>query len=181
MLSTSSGDNSPTQLVDFLTLKLLTTSSDPTESLDFTLTRQPQKQIELEKNWKLLRILQRAIMIARQHHAVSLQPLLSDSPLEGLAGLQQAARWGEVRKARRAWQENHVNRSRLVELDHAAPLSPLRERDVAALNELFQREDMNDIEADVTHRLLQLFPEPCWEDDPFEFLQDFLKPPAAKP
>lgn len=58
--------------------------------------------------------------------------------------------------------------------DHAAPLAPLRDRDQQALSDFFQRDDMREIEADVTQMLLQLWPEPCWEDDPFAFLQDFL-------
>ncbi|PZV18048.1 MAG: hypothetical protein DCF22_02460 [Leptolyngbya sp.] len=56
----------------------------------------------------------------------------------------------------------------------AAPLSPLRDRDLNALSELFLTDKMNDIEADVAQLLIRLQPEPCWEDDPFAFLQDFL-------
>ena len=53
---------------------------------------------------------------------------------------------------------------------YAAPLSPLRERDIVALAALFQRDDMYAIEADVKHKLLSLLPEPCWDDDTFAFL-----------
>lgn len=57
---------------------------------------------------------------------------------------------------------------------HAAPLSPLRERDDQALAALFVRDDIRELEADIDHQLLRLFPEPCWEDELFEFLQEFL-------
>lgn len=56
----------------------------------------------------------------------------------------------------------------------AAPLSPLKDRDLTALSALFSTDKMNTIEADVTQLLIRLQPEPCWEDDPFAFLQEFL-------
>ncbi|MBD2742038.1 hypothetical protein [Coleofasciculus sp. FACHB-1120] len=56
-----------------------------------------------------------------------------------------------------------------------ASLMPLRERDVTALSELFERDDSEEIEADINQNLLWLWPEPCWDDeDPFGFLQDYL-------
>ncbi len=48
---------------------------------------------------------------------------------------------------------------------YAAPLSPLRDRDLEALLGLFNCAEMADIEADVKQMLLRLFPEPCWDDD----------------
>lgn len=56
----------------------------------------------------------------------------------------------------------------------AAPLSPLRSRDIQALKALFDREDVEELAADVTARLLLLYPEPCWEDDMFSFLREYL-------
>lgn len=56
----------------------------------------------------------------------------------------------------------------------ADPLAPLRDRDQAALQAFFELGNMYEIEADITRYLLLLWPEPCWEDDPFDFLQDFL-------
>ena len=56
----------------------------------------------------------------------------------------------------------------------AAPLAPLWERDIKALDVFFEREDMHDIETDVIRNLLARWPEPCWEDDPFDFLREFL-------
>lgn len=58
-------------------------------------------------------------------------------------------------------------------LDHAAPLSPLRDRDLVALDEFFDRSDMLDLEQDINRHLLRLFPEPCWEDD-LSFLKEHL-------
>lgn len=57
---------------------------------------------------------------------------------------------------------------------YADPLAPLKERDVVSLAYLFQRHDMYDIEVDLNQMLLRLLPAPCWEEDPFEFLQEFL-------
>jgi hypothetical protein len=50
----------------------------------------------------------------------------------------------------------------------------MRERDLTALGSLFEREDIHDVETDIIRSLLTRWPEPCWDDDPFEFLQDFL-------
>ncbi len=56
----------------------------------------------------------------------------------------------------------------------AAPLMPLRDRDVTALSAWFADEDMGAIVADIQSQLQQCFPEPCWEDDPFDFLHEYL-------
>lgn len=58
--------------------------------------------------------------------------------------------------------------------DHAAPLSPMRDRDVTELSDLFDRDDMHDLEQDVNHHLIRLFPEPCWEENGLAFLQEHL-------
>lgn len=58
---------------------------------------------------------------------------------------------------------------------YAAPLSPLKERDTTALADLFEREDLDEIEADVTIHLHWLWPEPCWEEEPLDFfLEEYL-------
>lgn len=59
-------------------------------------------------------------------------------------------------------------------ISYAAPLTPLRPRDIEALQDFFDRADMFAIEANVDQHLLRLLPEPCWEEDPFEFLREFL-------
>ncbi|MBD3880150.1 hypothetical protein IFO70_00110 [Phormidium tenue FACHB-886] len=57
---------------------------------------------------------------------------------------------------------------------YAAPLMPLRERDKQVLIELFMQEGIEAIEEDIAYNLLIRCPEPCWEDDSFEFLRDYL-------
>jgi hypothetical protein len=57
---------------------------------------------------------------------------------------------------------------------YAAPLSPLKERDSQALAGWFETDSMPEIEADVTRYLLLLWPEPCWDEDLYGFLHDYL-------
>jgi hypothetical protein len=57
---------------------------------------------------------------------------------------------------------------------HAPPLSPLRERDLRALDAWFDREDIDEITNEVDCVLRWLWPEPCWDEEPFEFLRDYL-------
>jgi hypothetical protein len=57
---------------------------------------------------------------------------------------------------------------------YAPALNSLRQRDWKALLELFDREDSDEIEADIKSSLHLMTPEPCWEDDPFEFLREYL-------
>lgn len=57
---------------------------------------------------------------------------------------------------------------------YAPSLTFLREGDWIALIELFDRDDGDEIEADVNSSLFWLIPEPCWEDDPFDFLREYL-------
>ncbi len=54
--------------------------------------------------------------------------------------------------------------------EHAPPLSPLRLRDLQAMADLFHQPHMDEIEADILRNLGWRFPEPCWEDDPLDFL-----------
>jgi hypothetical protein len=69
---------------------------------------------------------------------------------------------------------HHVSLNHL-EPDSPAELStPFRKRDEQVLTELFHQEGIEAIEQDIACNLLWRCPEPCWEDDPFEFLQDFL-------
>jgi hypothetical protein len=67
---------------------------------------------------------------------------------------------------------------------YGAQLEPWRDRDLLALTELFAGEDLEVIDADIYKALLVLWPEPCWEDDPFislerdrefDFLAEFLE------
>lgn len=65
-------------------------------------------------------------------------------------------------------------RMRREEPDHAALIIPLRDRDMKELKALFTDREIEAIETDIMNNLLWRFPEPCWEDDPFEFLQEYL-------
>ncbi len=57
---------------------------------------------------------------------------------------------------------------------YAPVFTSLRERDWKVLTELFDRHDSEEIEADINTNLLFMIPEPCWEDDPFDFLREYL-------
>lgn len=57
---------------------------------------------------------------------------------------------------------------------YAPVFTSLRERDWKVLIELFDRHDSDEIEADISTNLLLMMPEPCWEDDPFDFLREYL-------
>jgi len=68
----------------------------------------------------------------------------------------------------------HFNSQTHQEEVHAPPLSALKERDWKALKELFDRKDGDEIEADINSKLCLMVPEPCWEDEPFDFLREYL-------
>lgn len=68
-----------------------------------------------------------------------------------------------------------INHSLLRPLGfHAEPLAPLRQRDEQALEELFDDSQVEEMMTDIHLRLKQLCPEPCWEDDPFDFLAGYV-------
>jgi hypothetical protein len=99
---------------------------------------------------------------------------LPETDLDGLYALRRVAKRPTLRQPKE-W--SRVALTTLPDIggsdssgSYAAPLAPLRERDIVALAALFQRDDMYAIEADVKHKLLSLLPEPCWDDDTFAFL-----------
>jgi hypothetical protein len=61
------------------------------------------------------------------------------------------------------------------EYGHAAPLMPLRTRDLQAMIELFQLKDIEAIERDILQNLVLSCPEPYWEDQVFGFLKEYLQ------
>jgi hypothetical protein len=65
-------------------------------------------------------------------------------------------------------------KTKSYDLGYAAILMPLNERDTKALLALFEREDIEQIEAEIDRNLFWLTPAPCWEDNPFDFLSEFL-------
>ena len=59
--------------------------------------------------------------------------------------------------------------------DHAAPLTPLRDRDLDIMAGWFDRVDMTEVEQDLTYHLSLLYPEPPWEDSlDLNFLDEHL-------
>jgi hypothetical protein len=56
----------------------------------------------------------------------------------------------------------------------AAPISPMRDRDLVVMLSWFESEDMAEVEKDVNYHLLLLFPEPYWEEDDWAFLYHYL-------
>ncbi|XGV96721.1 MAG: hypothetical protein ACAF41_28860 [Leptolyngbya sp. BL-A-14] len=113
--------------------------------------------------------------------AAWLKPSSQDVDLDGLYALRQAAALKTMRQMQpRSGSTSLVALSdkriaaTLDQFPFAEPLSPLRERDLTALSEFFQRDDITVLEADINQRLLLLLPEPCWEDSPFDFLTEFL-------
>ncbi len=130
-----------------------------------------------------LRKLQRATLIARQKHYPSVagnRSSKSDKPSESVDGLEallEAAKRGAERKAGANWQHQkpiHQASDYSSIGSSADSLSLLRDRDVEALAVMFKRDDIAEIEADVMSCLARLLPEPCWDDNPFDFLKEFL-------
>jgi hypothetical protein len=66
-----------------------------------------------------------------------------------------------------------INSSGNIELDSEL-LRSLTQRDVTAFLELFDRKDSDEIQADINKQLQKMHPEPCWEENPFEFLREYL-------
>ncbi len=102
---------------------------------------------------------------------------LSQSSPSDLEMLRRVAEIGEQQKQRSPSirkEETPIPAESERVGNFAAPLSPLRDRDLAVLEDLFQRDNIYAIEVDISQMLLRLLPEPCWEEDPFEFLQEFL-------
>ncbi len=74
----------------------------------------------------------------------------------------------------RSATQSHYNFLAQEASQNAAPLIPLEERDWKELALLFDRHDSDEIEADVISKLNMLCPEPSWDEDPYEFLSEYL-------
>jgi hypothetical protein len=115
-------------------------------------------------------------------HTTWSQPSSQNLDLDGLYALRQAATLkAPQRLYTRSWSRRSlatlpdVSARELSDLcSFAAPLSPLRTRDLTVLSEFFLRDDMSVIEADISQRLISLLPEPCWEDEVSSFLKELL-------
>ncbi|MEM9923798.1 MAG: hypothetical protein AAF915_08630 [Cyanobacteria bacterium P01_D01_bin.50] len=57
---------------------------------------------------------------------------------------------------------------------HAPPLVEFNKRDWKILVELFDRKDSDEIEEDIITKLSWMVPEPAWEDEPLDFLKEYL-------
>lgn len=57
---------------------------------------------------------------------------------------------------------------------YAEPLAPLREGDALALEDIFNDTQIDERLTDICIRLEQLCPEPCWEDEPYDFLKGYI-------
>lgn len=57
---------------------------------------------------------------------------------------------------------------------HAPPVEEFNERDWKILVELFDRKDSDEIEEDINIKLSWLAPEPIWEHESLDFLQEYL-------
>lgn len=173
MFNTSSGDDRLSRSTDSLALEVTHQPSGAKNSAGFSAPSPVAPKLGgLQKNWALLRKLYRATFSARQQGYLLPETFKQEVPSEELEALRQAALQGEIQKAR---SKRHQDTAESEQFSgHAQPISPLRERDINALSDLFQRADMFEVEADINSRLLQLLPEPCWEDDPFDFVREFL-------
>lgn len=61
-----------------------------------------------------------------------------------------------------------------LDVDHASPITPLRDRDSKALAEFFDCDCIQEITLDIHRYLARTYPEPCWDDEPYEFLNGFI-------
>ncbi|MGK7891239.1 MAG: hypothetical protein AB4042_18070 [Leptolyngbyaceae cyanobacterium] len=61
-----------------------------------------------------------------------------------------------------------------VSSSFAPPIMPMHQRDRTILDDLFERDDMSDIHTEITDQLGKMVKEPCWDDDPYHFLSDYL-------
>ena len=59
-------------------------------------------------------------------------------------------------------------------VSHASPIAPMRARDSAALAEMFDGDRLSEITLDIHRYLARAYPEPCWEDEPYEFLHGYV-------
>ncbi len=103
-----------------------------------------------------------------------------DTFVQELIGFSTQAATKKWSQSSPSWAQQNIESrsqswlSKSYELEHAAPLMPLRERDIEVLSDYFEHEHIQEIEADVIRNLLIRWPEPCWEDEPLDFLQDYL-------
>lgn len=126
---------------------MFVTSSDPDGNLSLTELLEYSSKASLKKNFE------------RSPHPLATAPAQPDTRLgdwaSDLANLDQF-------QPQQSFLRNPT------------PSMALRGRDLEALEELFEHEEIEQIQADILHNLARLSPELCWEDDPFDFLREYL-------
>jgi hypothetical protein len=126
---------------------MFVTSSDPDSNSSLTKLLEHSSKSSLQKNFE------------RSPHSLAAAPTQPDTRL------------GD-------WATDAANLDQLQPpqsfLKKPAPSTALRGRDLEALEELFEHEEIEQIQADILHNLERLSPELCWEDDPFDFLREYL-------
>ena len=86
----------------------------------------------------------------------------------------RASRWQRVNQINQEADTTIGTESFAILDGYASPFTPLRERDIKALTELFDREDSDEIETNIISYLLLLWPDTGWENDIFDFLGEYL-------
>ncbi len=86
----------------------------------------------------------------------------------------RASRWQRVNQINEEAETTISTESFAILDGYASPFTPLREGDLKALAALFDREDSDEIETNITSYLLLLWPDPGWENDRFDFLREYL-------
>lgn len=61
-----------------------------------------------------------------------------------------------------------------LKVSHASPLAPLRSQDAKALESFFESEHIQETVLDIHRYIARIYPEPCWEDEPYEFLHGLI-------
>ncbi len=115
--------------------------------------------------------------------------LISQSPDEGALALAELVRFSEkvaasetarvsrfprVKRTKQPTTDQLSTEQSRSQSSYASPLKALRERDLQALAALFDGENGDRIETEIASYLLMLWPDPCWEEDAYDFLGEFL-------
>lgn len=109
-------------------------------------------------------------------------PMGFHSIIQAFSGVEQKSSFPAFTETSPAPWQAHSLRTHPPEISsllrpltfHAEPLAPLRQSDEQALEDMFDHGQVEDMVSDICDRLKHLHPEPCWDDDPFDFLNGYL-------
>jgi len=103
------------------------------------------------------------------------QPLFAEAVEQGLSSSTQASSAANP-PAHELLDSGHARSGESPLPLQPTPVQtiPLRGRDLQVLTELFNQTEIEAIESDILQNLDWRCPEPCWEDDPFDFLREYL-------